>query len=115
MASVPQEERLVFCRVSQLAVLRLLTTREVMGEDVMTQREALRAYDDLLIDPRIDFIGEPEGVSTILSRISSRDEVSPKRWADDYLVAFAEAGNLTIATFDRAIAGRVSSSILLTP
>jgi hypothetical protein len=40
-----------------------------MGEDVMTQREALRAYEDLLIDPRIDLIGEPEGVSAIFSRI----------------------------------------------
>jgi hypothetical protein len=69
IAPVPQEERLVFFRVTQLSVLRLLTTRDVMGEDVMTQREALRAYEDLLIDPRIDLIGEPEGVLAIFSRI----------------------------------------------
>ena len=40
------EARVCFCRVTQLSLLRLLTTEAVMGTDeVMTQGQAWQAYD----------------------------------------------------------------------
>jgi len=86
-----------------------------MSSFPLTQSEAWQAYEDLLVDPRIDFIGEPPSAQSVFYRISNRNEVSPKRWQDDYLLAFAEAANLTFITFDRALAARAPSSILLTP
>jgi predicted nucleic acid-binding protein len=34
-------------------------------------------------------------------------------WADAYLAAFAEAGNLTLVTMDRALAAKVKGAVLL--
>jgi hypothetical protein len=45
--------------------------------------------------------------------LSDRGEVSPKRWQDDYLAAFAQAAGLTLVTFDQTLARRVFPSILL--
>ncbi len=43
--------RLFFCRLTQLGLLRLLTTEAVMGEEeVMSQTEAWEAYDRWLRD-----------------------------------------------------------------
>jgi predicted nucleic acid-binding protein len=38
---------------------------------------------------------------------------SPKEWMDAYLAAFAEAGKLTLVTFDRALAGKAKGAVLL--
>ena len=86
-----------------------------MKEDVLTQREALTVYERLLQDDRTAFHHEPRGLDEAFRRLCSRDEVSPKRWADDYLAAFALSGNLTLITFDSALAARVPPSILLRP
>ena len=86
-----------------------------MKWDVMTQRQAWRAYEDLRLDPRVDMLAEPSNLELILHRLSDRDEVSPKRWNDDYLIAFAEAAGLTLVTFDRVMAGRANKAVLLTP
>jgi len=86
-----------------------------MSGSPCTQREAWSVVDRLLADPKILFLEEPGRLDETLRRISNRDEVSPQRWTDDYLAAFAEASNLKLVTFDRALAGRVPSSILLTP
>jgi uncharacterized protein len=115
MDSLSSDERVYFCRVTQLGLLRVLTTRAAMKEDVLTQREALAVYERLLQDDRTAFHHEPRGFDAIFHRLCSRDEASPKRWADDYLAAFALSANLTLVTFDRALAERVPSSILLTP
>jgi len=104
-----------FCRTTQLGLLRLLTQSPSMSGYPCTQREAWSVVDRLLADPKILFLEEPGRLDETLRRISNRDEVSPQRWTDDYLAAFAEASNLKLVTFDRALAGRVPSSILLTP
>ncbi len=41
--------------------------------------------------------------------ISARDDKSHKLWTDDYLAAFAQAGDLTLATLDRKLPGRYPS------
>lgn len=86
-----------------------------MGAGVLTQRECWAAYDLVLTDDRISLLSEPRGLALRFHNVSDRDEISPKRWADDYILAFAEAANLTLVTFDRALAARASISILLRP
>ncbi len=98
-----------------MSLLRLLTQRAALGTAVLTQHVAWHVYDLLQQDERVLFANEPISFDEIFRRISDRNEISAKRWADDYLLAFAEAANLTLVTFDSALAARVPSSILLRP
>src|SRR5271166_2346979 len=75
------EERFFFCRFTQLTVLRLLTTEQVMGPDVRGMKESWDLWDRMWADDRILFLPEPEGLETEFrahSRLASR---SPKVWA----------------------------------
>jgi toxin-antitoxin system PIN domain toxin len=107
------EARLAFCRITQLSLLRLLTTQAVMGPEVMTQSEAWRIYDGWLDDPRVVFLDEPSGLEQAFRSNSRRKVPAPKEWADDYLLAFVGASDLTLVTFDRAFRGKAKSLVLL--
>jgi toxin-antitoxin system PIN domain toxin len=98
-----REETMYFCRFTQLALLRLLTSEQVMGSDVRTQQEAWQAYHRWFEDERVAFHREPESpeFETIFQELSSRGAHLPKLWADAYLAAFAKASGLTLVTFDR--------------
>lgn len=115
LAQLGPQEQLSFCRQTQLGLLRVLTLQTIPGTLGLTQAEAWILYEAFLADPRVTFTDEPDGLQEIFRRLSFRDEVSPKRWADDYLAAFALSANLTLVTFDSALAARVPSSILLRP
>ena len=47
-----------FCRVSQMALLRLLTNASVLGKDSKTQAEAWKIYDALRCSTRVSFVEE---------------------------------------------------------
>ncbi|MDP9114029.1 MAG: PIN domain-containing protein [Acidobacteriota bacterium] len=94
--------RLFFCRFTQLALLRLLTTEAVMGRDVLTMASTWDIYDQCSADERIAFLAEPEGLDPGLRSFTSGRRASPKLWADAYLAAFANAAGLRLVTFDRA-------------
>jgi uncharacterized protein len=102
-----------FCRFAQLGLLRLLTNESAMGEDVLTQSEAWGAFDAFLANQGNRMMEEPKGIDPLFRRYTDRAEASTKRWADGYLAAFAEAANMTLVTFDRALAGKVGGAILL--
>jgi len=97
------EEQFFFCRFTQITVLRLLTTDQVMGKETKTMAEAWSLWDRVWADTRIAFLPEPDEIEKEFrsrSRLSSR---SPKVWADAYLLAFARAASLRLVTFDRAL------------
>ena len=104
-----------FCRVTQLGLLRILTTREAMQGDAMTQAEAWRVYDLFFRNPNTSFAEEPIGMDRRFRDHTTRDEISPKLWVDGYLAAFAGAGGYSLVSFDKALAKRVPSSLLLRP
>src|ERR1700730_18293725 len=69
------EEQFVFCRFTQITVLRLLTTEKVMGRDVKTMVEAWAVWDRIWADSRVTFLPEPEGIEKefrLGSRLSSK-------------------------------------------
>ncbi len=98
------DETIFFCRFAQIGLLRLLTNEQVMGVDVMNQRQAWRAYRRWYEDGRIEFHREPEVAEfeSLFQELSTKPRPSPKLWADAYLAAFAKTAGLTIVTFDRA-------------
>src|SRR5215831_5934041 len=55
-------DRILFCRTTQQALLRLLTNVTLMGANVLTPAEAWRIYDALRTDHRVGFADEPPQV-----------------------------------------------------
>jgi toxin-antitoxin system PIN domain toxin len=93
-------EQIYFCRVTQMELLRHLTSRAVMGTAQKSQAEAWRAFDVLRASPRVEWLAEPPGLEGTWREVSSRGFPSHKRWTDDYLAAFAQRRSLRVVTFD---------------
>lgn len=55
-----QEDELAFCRVTQMALMRLITNPAISGRDALSRREAWDAVDQLMADSRVRFLSEPE-------------------------------------------------------
>lgn len=108
-----KEEQFLFCRFTQLALLRLLTNAAVMGSDVKTMAAAWEIYDECSRDERIAFLAEPDGLDTRLRMFSKSRHASPKLWADAYLAAFASGAGLRLVTFDRAFRSKPVHCLVL--
>ena len=109
------DAQVYFCRFTQVGLLRLLTTPQVMGEDVVSQNEAWTAYRRWFKDPRVGFHQEPDPpeLERRFHRFSMGPHPSPKLWADAYLAAFASVAGLTLVTFDRALGAMTPGRALI--
>lgn len=112
-STVDEGASLIFCRFTQLGLLRLLTAGAVMGDEVMSQPEAWTAYDRWQQDERVDFMDEPPGLEQRFRTLTRLRHPATKDWADSYLAAFAATGQLTLVTFDRALRTKVKPLIFL--
>ncbi len=95
-----QQRQFFFCRVTEMALLRLLTNHAILGDEAKTQSEAWNVYESLRGSPHIEFLAEPPDFNSHWRAISSRDAAATQRWSDDYLAAFAHALGLRVVTFD---------------
>jgi|SRR5450755_2968712 toxin-antitoxin system PIN domain toxin len=107
------EEQFFFCRITQLTVLRLLTTRAIMEIDTRSMTEAWELWDRIWEDDRFVFLPEPEGIESEFRTRSQSLSASPKVWADAYLLAFATVGGLKLVTFDRALGAQGAEVLVL--
>jgi toxin-antitoxin system PIN domain toxin len=94
-------EEVVFCRITQMGLLRLLTNRRVMGENVLTSARAWEVYERLWRETGARFAPEPFGLEATWRAATRHVASGPNFWTDAYLAAFAEAGGYTVVTFDR--------------
>jgi len=108
-----EDEQFLFCRFTQLGLLRLLTTKVVLGQDVKTMPAAWEIYDQCCADERIAFLAEPPGLDSRLRTFASSREASPKLWADAYLAAFASVAGLRLVTFDKAFRSKPVDCLVL--
>jgi|SRR5271154_5132899 len=111
--SLEDDEELVFCRFTQLGLLRLLTLGGIMGKSVRTQQQAWAIYDAFVLEGSARLMQEPETLEQSFRRFADHDTASPQDWGDSYLAAFADQAGLRFVTFDKALAGRVSGAVLL--
>ena len=107
------EGTIAMTRFTGLAVLRLLTTAAAMNGRPLSMDAAWRAYDRLFDDGRVGFFPEPAGVEADFRRLARGRAAAPKVWADAWLLAFARAAGGTLVTFDRALAARDATCLLL--
>ena len=103
--SMPGDSRLIFSRYTQIGLLRLLTNSAMMGERVLTVREAWTVYDALLKHPLVEFYPEPRSIDTefreVLEPLASKS--ASKRIGDCWLLAFAAGSGADLVTFDKAL------------
>src|SRR4051812_22800692 len=107
------EGSFLFCRFTQLTVLRLLTTAAVMGHDVRTMEGAWHIWDQLTGDDRICFLPEPHELERCFRQHSRLATAPPKVWADAYLLVFAQVTGLTLVSFYRALGSSTGASVVL--
>jgi toxin-antitoxin system PIN domain toxin len=91
-----EDLQLVFCRITEMGFLRLLTNPHVMVEDVLDAQAAWSVYEAWRSDQRVAFMPEPPGFSARWREASSRITTGPNTWTDAYLAAFAEAEQATV-------------------
>jgi hypothetical protein len=96
-----QNDSIVFCRVTQMGFLRLLTNPRVMAADALTPSRAWRALDAFYQDSRILLAPEPPGLEPSWRALTRPRAPGANFWRDAYLAAFALAGGHTIVTFDK--------------
>jgi toxin-antitoxin system PIN domain toxin len=108
-----EDEEPLFCRFTQMGLLRLLTTEAVMDVDVMTQRQAWSAYDSFVRDSGARFVYEPRTIEDSFRNWSRSGTASPKDWTDSYLAAFSLETGARLITFDRALGARTKGALVL--
>ena len=97
------EEQFFYCRITQITVLRLLTTSSVMGKDTRKMAEAWELWDKACADERVAVLPEPAAMEREFRRLSASGTPSPKVWADAYLLAFARVAGVKLITFDHGL------------
>jgi uncharacterized protein len=105
---------IVFCRITQMGLLRILTNRHALGSDTLSPAHAWGAFDAFLRNKRISMSEEPPGLDRPWRSSTINEKHGSNWWTDTYLAAFASAAGLTLVTFDIQLAARrnVSTHLL---
>ena len=93
--------RLVFCRVTALGLLRLLTNPKAMLDAPLTISQAWETYSELRLKEGVELWPESETCEPLLTTWALREQFSRHLWTDAYLAAFSMAGDLRFVSFDR--------------
>jgi predicted nucleic acid-binding protein len=72
-------------------------------------RQAVRERSYGSPDERVLWADEPDELDAVWRAISARDDKNHKLWTDDYLAAFAQASDATLATLDTKFPTRYPS------
>jgi toxin-antitoxin system PIN domain toxin len=87
-----------FCRVTQQAFLRLVSTpviQRTYGSSLITNADAWAKCQDLLALPQILWLDEPAGFVAQWSALACLPSASPKVWTDAYLAAMVLGTDFT--------------------
>ena len=112
-ATLMPDVSLVFCRLTQLGLLRLLTADSGDGRRGHDATAGMGGYDRWHQDPRVELVDEPAELEARFRAFTRLRQPATKDWADSYLAAFATVGQLTLVTFDRGLRAKAKSTVLL--
>jgi len=89
------------CRLVQLALIRLLANRSVMGAYAVSAAVAWGLVERLLQDERIELLAEPAEIDSVLPSLLNYPIPTGKLVSDAYLAAFAICASRQLVTLDR--------------
>jgi uncharacterized protein len=89
-----EADDIIFCRVTQMGLVGLLSSSAIMGDDAVDRSEAWRIYDQLRADERVLWADEPAELDAVWRAISARADKSHHLWTDDYLAALPRLATL---------------------
>jgi toxin-antitoxin system PIN domain toxin len=100
------DDEVLYCRFTQIGLLRLLTTRAVMGEDCLPLKRAWGVYDRWLRDPKVEFRHESADVDGLFRHATTHfsHSAAPKALGDCYLLALSGASHAALVTLDGSLA-----------
>ena len=98
-------QRIAFCRITMLGLLRLSTNKTVMGGTPYTTLQAWQAYQAVMALPEVSFLAEPQGIEATMQKLTQPEKQPQKSttpdWTDAYLAAFANLAGLRMVSFDK--------------
>ncbi|MDX2267667.1 MAG: TA system VapC family ribonuclease toxin [Bryobacter sp.] len=95
------EKSVGLCRFVQIALIRLLSTRKLMGANVLSTPAAYNLIGPYAADSRVIWLPEPDGLDHPFSDFLHYPVPTPQLVADAYLAAFAFASRSRFVTFDK--------------
>ena len=108
-----RREKLAFCRITEMGLLRLLTNRHVMDGSPLSASEAWTTRDRILGDPRMVVVNERDDFEEHWRQTAHAGKVGPNFWTDAYLISLCGSAGCTLVTFDRALARQTRCDVLL--
>jgi toxin-antitoxin system PIN domain toxin len=91
------------CRVVQLAIIRLLANRSILGEHAISLRAGWDLIATLLEDERVEFAAEPPDIDAVFPTLLHYPIPTGKLIADAYLAAFSICDSRRLVTLDRGL------------
>jgi toxin-antitoxin system PIN domain toxin len=94
-------EFLVFCRQTQIGLMRLLGNSAIMNAQPHTPAQSWAAYTTLSADRSVKMWADPPGLESEIARLTASVTWPAPMWSDAYLAAFAKTSHLRLVSFDR--------------
>jgi toxin-antitoxin system PIN domain toxin len=91
----------VLCRFVQLALVRLLGNRTIMGKYAVSASAAWDLIAELIEDERLEFAAESPLVDAVFPKLLRYAAPTNKLVGDAYLAAFSIAGQMRLTTVDK--------------
>jgi predicted nucleic acid-binding protein len=95
---------LLFCRSTEMGLLRLITQQKVMNlysRQALTNAEASSFLAQVYQDPAVGGVDEPSTTRSLWLKTASTQWASPNVWIDGYLAALAISLGAEMVTFDQ--------------
>jgi uncharacterized protein len=108
-----QSDAIVFCRFTQLGLLRHLTNAATMKGSPLTNRQAWKILETLQTDARVRFFPEWPALDGLLKSYSDVNQAATNVWGDAYLAAYAAVNEATLVTFDKGFAKYPVKTLIL--
>jgi uncharacterized protein len=95
-------QKIYFCRIAMLGLVRLLCQPKVVGEGALSLPRAWSVYQSFRALPIIDLLADPPDCDTQIQALLTAQGALPARlWTDAYLAALAQSSGARLVTFDR--------------
>ncbi len=103
----------ILCRVTQMSLLRLLTNKAVMGNEVPSAEQAWDVVRRTREREDVEWREEPASLESNWETLSLLGHPKGSWWTDAYLAAFAIGRGLRLVTFDQGYRRFESSGLEL--